>query len=272
MNNYISLKAVLSQIPKPLLEHSDEADFLSWALNGLRESNVVQMYEPKIKIFEIIDGKVNLPEEIKEINLVTYLKNKPTQEDISSFSNCITPCEDNQTISNESDTNNICNYTIAYKMFLDSSYYNNNYIPLQYRGNGSFLCKNCPNKFSSCQHIYTVDSTKTLHTDLNSGFLCIDYDVETKDINGDILIPDFQEMKQFLVFYCIAKHWEERAMMSEQNANNMAQDYLIKAEIYLKKIKGKMKLRLLNANSIALLQGGQYQKLIKLPSEYVFSR
>ena len=265
MTNYIPLKSIIAYIPKPLFNYSNEVDFLSWSLLGLRETKLVTMFQPVIKIFKINNGVVNLPSDVKEINLVTYLQQEPCKEDIVSLQDCIT------TESTEPEPE-IGNYSIAYKLFLESPYYNNNYKILQYKGNGAYLCKNCPNKKANCQETYTVDYNKTLHTSLKEGYLCIDYDTEIKDLNGDILIPDYPELRQFLVFYCIAKHWEERSMMSEQNANRMADDYLVKAEIYLNKLKGSAKLRAIDANSITLLQGGQYQKLIKIPGAYVYSR
>lgn len=267
MTNYISLKSILSQIPKPLFNHSEEDDFLSWALMGLRESKIINMYEPKVKIFNLGNGVIHLPNEIKEINLVTYLACIPSEEDITNCQPCFT-----STIPEESvDTVN-SNYSISYKLFLDSDYYNKNFRPLQYKGNGSYICKNCPNKTTPCQYTYTVDSSKVLHTNLTTGYICVDYDSEVLDSEGEMLIPDFQELKQYLVYYSLAKHWEERAMMSEQNAYNLSQDYLTKAEIYLKKVKGSDKLRKIDVNSIAMIQGGQYQKLIKLPEQYVYAR
>ena len=93
-----------------------------------------------------------------------------------------------------------------------------------------------------------------------------------KDCNDDFLIPDVTELKQYLAYYAIAKHWEERAAGKEQSAFQMAQDSLVKAETYLKKNRGIFIMRSIDANAIVEVQGGKYNRLIQLPEHYVYSR
>lgn len=271
MIRYTSIKSALRFVPKPLFDSSSDLDFLSWMLDGFRQLDLPVTMESKIKIFEITSGRVILPQDIREIKLITYLATDPSKSDLDSFSSCICNPESNAT---SEDTNNPCQYTIAYKQFLDSPYYHNNYMPLQYKGNSgdSILCKNCPNRYAACQNIFTVDKNNILHTNLNTGFLCIDYLTEIMDEDCDFLIPDFTEIKQYLAYYAIAKHWEDRAAAKEQNASNIAQDALIKAEIYLRKCRGMLILRDVNANDVAAAQYDGYQHLIKIPEKYVYSR
>lgn len=270
MITYTPLAAALRYIPKPLYSYSTEADFLSWMLDGYRELNLNSRYEGKVQIFEIHDNKIVLPQEIKEINMVTHMFKQPISADINSLTDCL--CNPDLASSPE-DTNAVCSYSLSYKLFLDSSYYNNNYTPLRYVGNSSsILCKNCPNKNTPCQQTFTVDSNRVLHTSLCEGFLCIDYDTEVTDEDGNILIPDIQALRQYLSYFAQARHWEERAAIKEQSAPQMFQDYLAKAEIYLRKVRGIDGLRRLDANSISGMQWDGYQKLIKIPEQYVYSR
>ena len=270
MIKYTPLNSALRFIPKPLYDQSSDLDFLSWMLDGFRYLDLPVTLESKIKFFELDHGKIKLPEDIKEIKLITYLYQDPTKEECSSFNSCISNPESNATTE---DTNNPCQYTIAYKQFLDSPYYNNNFTPLHYKGNySSLLCSNCPNKFSVCQNYFTIDKNNILYTNITDGYLCIDYLSEMKDCNDDFLIPDVTELKQYLAYYAIVKHWEERAAGKEQSAFQMAQDSLVKAETYLKKNRGIFIMRSIDANAIVEVQGGKYNRLIQLPEHYVYSR
>lgn len=270
MTNYISIRSALRFIPKALFDYSSDLDFLSWMLDGFRYIDLPITFESKIKFLEIQNNKVTLPSDIREINAITYLYKDPSASDTDNLSSCCVP-ESNST---ESDTNNICRYTIAYKQFLDSKYYKNNFMPLQYKGNysDSILCDKCPNRFSPCQNYFTIDKNKILHTNLDCGFLCIDYSTEMKDENGEFLIPDYTEIKQYLAYYAMAKHWEERAAIKEQSAAQMSQDFLVKAETYLKKARGMFIMRGLDANSISAAIYDGYQNYIKIPELYVYSR
>lgn len=271
MIKYVSIKSALRFIPKPLFRQSNELDFMSWMLDAYRELDLPATFENKVQIFEIDNGKLELPQEIKEINLISYLANEPSNNDIYSLTDCICNPESN---ANEEDTNNPCQYTLSYKMFLTSSYYKNNYAPLLYVGNRtqSLLCNDCPNLHSSCKNTFTIDKDNILHTNLDKGYLCIDYTTEMVDENGEFLILDLTEVKRYLAYYAEYQHWRERAAVKEQSAGNMAQDALIKAETWLKKCRGILILRGINPHDIANVQGGAFNRLINLPEKYVYSR
>lgn len=270
MMKYVSIKSALRFIPRPLFDQSSDLDFMSWMLDGYRLLELPVTAENKVKIYEIKNGRVELPQEIKEINLITYLAETPSSNDLTSFLDCV--C-DKENTSTDLDTNNVCNYTIAYKQFLTSSYFKNNYKPLLYVGNNSpLLCDKCPNKYSSCKNTFTIDKYNILHTNLNDGFLCIDYSSEMTDDSGDFLILDLTEVKQFLAYYATAKHWEERAATKEQNAGNIVQDTLMKAEIWLRKARAVIIMRGINPQTISDAQNDGYQKWLQIPEHYVYSR
>lgn len=271
MIKYVSIRSALRFIPKPLFDMSSELDFLSWMLDAYRQLKLPSTYESKIQFIEIIDNKAILPSDIKEIRAITYLSSEPSNSDVSSFTDCICNSE---SISTDEDTNDICDYTIAYKQFLDSPYYKNNFTPLQFKGNyGSTLfCESCPNRFSTCQNYFTVDKNNVLHTNLCDGFLCIDYYTEMKDEDGNFLIVDLTEVKQFLAHYAIAKHWEERAAGKEDGAQRLSESALVKAEIYFNKCRGLLIMRDISINDVASLQYGGYQHYLKIPERYVYSR
>jgi hypothetical protein len=274
MTNYISLRSALAQIPKPLFTQSNESDFYNWMIDGLRLLPDIVQTEPKMQIFEIIDGKLCLPKEVKQINLVSWMYQEPCQDDIGSFAICTSEPEAEPLDYNST---NICRYTINYKLFLDSTYYNNNFVPLKYAGNISnpYLCKFSPNRFERhCAYMFTVDKNKVLWTSsgLPNGFLAIDYDAELLDDNDNILIPDYQEVKDYLVKYSLYKHWEERMSIKEESANQIFQKYQQEVEMAFKKAKGEILGRNLDADTVANINSGNYKRLIQIPEKLIYAR
>lgn len=270
MTNYISIKNSLRLIPKGLLKESSQADFLSWMLDAVSMLPQIAQTRTEIKVFEFSDYKMELPEYIKQLNLVTYLDKDPCEEDLSSVTSCV---ENPESEGEEYSSENVCRYTLNYKMFLDSSYYNNNFIPLKYSGpSGNILCSNCPNRFVTCANTFWIDHNKILHTSLKEGFLCIDYDAIACDDGGDYMVIDLIEVENYLAKYAIYKHWEERSNLKEESALRMYQTYQQEAEIAFKRAKGKILLGFTDLNTVAKVVGNTYQKLIKIPDRYVYAR
>jgi subtilisin-like proprotein convertase family protein len=85
MKSFIKLQTVLNRIPKTLFNESSEADFLDWMLDGLKLLPQTIHYEPKIELFEIIDGKVQLPNYVKQINSVSWQETDPSRECIEEL-------------------------------------------------------------------------------------------------------------------------------------------------------------------------------------------
>lgn len=272
MTNYISMESALRLVPKPLFEQSNRYDFLSWMLDGYRELKLREEYKREIHIFQVEDGRVELPQKIKEINLVTFLFKSPTNEDVYSLKSCV--CNQDDTTTTEEDTNSVCQYSLAYRQFLNSRYYNNNYIPMQYKGTSkSLLCDNCPNRITQCQYTFTIDQNKMLYTNVTEGYICIDYDTEVVDeTDGLPLIPDAQDVKQYLAYYAQYRHWDERASGKEESAAQMSERSLQKANMYFNKVKGSRTLRGIDATTVSNVRYDNYNKLIKIPEVYVYSR
>ncbi len=271
MTNYIPLKNVLRLIPKPLLTQSNEADFLSWMLDAYRDLPSSPRTQSHVEIFEVVDGKVTLPKKIKEINLVTWMKQEPCEADINSLQSCVENPEAEESWYN--NTESICRYTLNYKMFLDSIYYHNNFIPLKYYGTSdSILCKSCPNKNSTCAYGFSVTPENILYTDIADGFICIDYEAEILDAAGNYLIVDYPKVQEYLAKYAMYKHWQERAMVKEEGAGQIYTSMLQQAEVAKKAARGQMLARNLDPANIQKINGGQYKKLIVIPEAYVYSR
>lgn len=269
MTNYIKLEECLTLIPKPLFDQSSSSDFLAWMYDALKELPSVTYSYPKVQIFEFSDYKLELDPTIKQLNLVTYLANEPDECSCNSFVECV---ENPEPIESDTTTNNICNYTINYKLFLDSEYFNKNYKPLVYKGTGdAFVCRKCINRFvSNCAHTFTVDVNRVLHTDLKEGFLCIDFDAEL-DCNN-CMIPDYPRVKRYLREYALMRHWEERMSTKEETAFNYYKVYQAQAELALKAARAEVFAKNLDVNKVVEVLRHTYRRLIQIPEKYVYAR
>lgn len=269
MTNYIKLDSCLTMIPKAAFKESNSSDFLAWMFEALRDLPTVTYTYPKVQIFEFDDYKLELDPTIRQINMVTYLANEPSTECCDELSSCIECPEE---VESEVTTNDICRYTINYKLFLDSLYFKQNYMPLVYKGTGdAFICSKCLNRFASdCAYTFTVDRNRVLHTTLKSGFLCIDYDSDLDCEN--CLIPDYAKLKRYLVRYALMKHWEERMQTKEESAFTFYQKYQSEAEVALKAARGEINSKNLDVNTIVESLRYTYRRLIQIPEKYVYAR
>lgn len=266
MRNYITLRSVLGHLPGPVKTEGRTIDFLLWFLEALRTLPDVTTTVSKMMIVEIVNGKVELDKSIKLLNEVRYLSCAPTESCFESLSACVTAT------TPQDLTPQVCEPTINFKMFLDSPYYKRNYSLMRYVGEDrSLLCKNCPNNMCDSTYTFTVTPEKILYTTLQDGWLCINYDTEVCDDNGDLLIPDVIEIIQYLVSYALMKHFEQRMFLKEEQTFNFFQTYRQQAEIFFKKARSKVMLSGLNPNGIQDLYR-PYYNLIQIPANYVFSR
>jgi hypothetical protein len=268
MKNYIKLKSILSSIPKSLFQEANESDFIDTLLDGIKLLPDVVYYEPKIELFEIVDGKVQLPKYVKQINSVHWQCSDPTEECITELQTlCECPVEEGQDINPA-----ICRQTITYQMWLDSPYFNRNYKILRYAGaDRSLISNSCECLWSNCSESFVVTPQKTMYLTIDSGFICVNFDSPICDDNGDVLIPDEQILAEFLVAYCIAKHWEDRQFTKEEQARAIYQEYNQKQAMLLRQARGKLMLNAVNFADVMAING-QYLKLIKIPEILFYAR
>lgn len=268
MKNFRSIRSILSNIPKTLFQETNESDFMDYMLDAIQLLPQTIRYEPKIEVFEIVDGKVQLPKYVRQINSVMWQCSDPSKECLDSL---LTTCTD--TSSEPSDLiPAVCKPMITYKMFLDSPYFKENYKIIKYVGTDKSLISNdCPCKFASCAETFVVTPQKTMYLSIDKGFICVNYDSPVCDENEDILIPDEQILVEYLVAYAISKHWENRQFSKEEQARNFYQDYHQKQAILHKQARGRL---MLSAVDFANLMdiNGQYTKLIKLPEILFYAR
>ena len=265
MTEYVSLRSLLVNVPKKLFEESEESDFLFWFREALRMLPDITATETKVEIFEITDTKVLLPKYIKKINKVTWMYKNPSEECVQSLKDCQIPEPEIQ----EPD----CKFPIYYKMFLDSPYYTNNFAMLKYVGQDkSLLCNNCPNFTCDSENHFVITRERMLYTNFTEGFICIEYDTEICDELGNLMIPDIQTVHNFLQSYAIKRHLEDRMFGKEESIMQMYQMYSQKSDIEYRKARAEIMFRQLNPVAIKALNGTWFNKLIKLPTIYIYER
>lgn len=247
MTRYTPIESILNNFPETIRNEVGDSTLISVALEGYDLLGLPEQHETKIQFFEIVDHKVELPDDILEVDYVTYMASEPEDCDCESFA-CA--CGEPEALTFETRSNEICNYTINYKIFLDSALYNKNFKPLKYIGNSGrdVVCGKCRNRFChNCNETFAVDKNRVLWCSLKEGFLCIEY-VTRMEQDDKLLIVNDPKIKRFLRLYTIANTLQNRDL---QEGNTKYIQYLREAETALKAAKGTRILRGLDANFIS---------------------
>ena len=256
-----TITSVISRIPKPVLDESSISDVTGWIFDALRLLPESVLYTDKVGFFELEDGKMYLPKDMLKVNSVLWQYADPSKEVISDFGcsiECLDLCEPLEVRTQ------VCKLPVYFRIFLESTYFRNCFTLLSYAGKDrSALCNNCPNL--TCQSDYKfVIADKVLYTDpFDCGWLCINYSTLLCNEVGEILIPDNQEINEFLVAYVMYRHWEERTLLKEENAVQMYDRYAQLKDVLYRKARGSHILR--NTDILAVLQETQssFLRLLK---------
>jgi len=263
MKNYIKLRTVLDNIPASLFEEDTEASFLDRFMDGLKLLPNTIQYEPRIELFEIIDGKVQLPKYVKSINAIHWQATNPTSSMIEELTCEAEPADINPAV---------CKPLLTYQMWLDSAFFKETFKVLKYVGTDKSLINNgCECLYANCSETFVITPQKTMYLSIDSGWICVNYDSPVCDENQDILIPDNQLVIEFLVAYAISKHWENRQFTKESNAYNFYNTYNQKQALLLRQARGSVMLAQTDFADIANLNA-QYTKLMKLPEILFYAR
>lgn len=262
MYDFIPLKAVLNYLPAKLIEEqSNTLQIESWALQALRSINFEQKYQKKICILEIKDHKAELPNGIKQINLVTYLYKQPSSSDIVSLSYCT-----KQEYDIKCTDNDICTLPIYHSLWINSDYYKNNYQPLNYKGIGE---RNLCIRYGdySCDYGFSIDINNLIWTDFKDGIICIDYLSELQNETGEFIVPNDVDLLRGCAEYVMYQHWLNRSMVHEETAFRKSSEHLHRAERLLTKAKSKFLLKNIKLENIKIIQYVP-NSLVKVPSAY----
>lgn len=274
MTEYVKLNKVLPLISKAVRAEDSNLNLLSYALDGYNlldsPSNTVET----VKMFEVKDHKLELCNDIKTINLATYMYKNPNASECDSLTDCINITSgESQEEFNLTDSTNPCagNYAISHKLFLNSSYYNNNFYPLKYIGTSSYVCSECLSRFChDCNATFSVDENKVLWTSFSDGYICLWYDSVPKDEDGDFLIVNYPNVLRFLAYWAEYQHWRNRAFSKEEGTISLMDRMEMLVNRWYAKANGTINKRNLNSSLIKEIGvGGQNEKFFKmLPYNY----
>lgn len=255
---YVPIKAVLNFISTAIQEEEkSENQLISWAFQALRLIDFPQKYENKVCFLEIKDHKATLPVGWREISDVRYMYKTPCKSDIDDL-HCCFPELLNTEEPKKSFTSNI-----TYGLYVTSSYFVNNFRPLYTKIRGKGIGTNCCK--NDCKSEFTIKNN-CIYTDFREGIIQIKYQVEYQE-NGEYMIPDDVDLMRGISEYIKYQHWEGRSDRHEQGTLQRSEKHLQRAEILLKKSKGKFLLRSLDMEIIEDIQFGSIN-IIKTPLAY----
>ena len=264
MKTFVQLRSLLDSVPSALLEEDSEAAFMDRFVDGLKLLPNTIRYQEKVDVFEVIDGKVILPKNLKQINAVYWQSTDPSSNCISELESC---CEEPQDINDQ-----VCRPMINFKLWLDSVYFKETFEVLKYVGTDkSLISNNCDCLNSSCAQTFVVTPQKIMYLSIEDGFICVKYEVPLCDDKNELLIPDSQILNEYLVSYAIAKHWENRMFTKESQAYSFYKEYNQKQALLFRQAKGALLLAEVNVQDLMELNG-QFLKYIQLPEKMFYAR
>lgn len=257
-----TINAVISRLPKPLMEESSISDVKGWIFDALRLLPDSVLYTNKVGFFELEDGKMYLPKELIKVNSVIWQYNDPSKECLTAFG-CSLECPD--LCEPEEIRTQVCRLPVYFQIFLQSNYYRDCFALLSYAGRDkSLLCDKCPNLTCASDYRFVITPEKILYTEpFDCGWLCINYSTLLCNEAGDILIPDNQNVIEFLVAYVNYRHWEERSFLKEDNAVQMYDRYARMKDILYAKARGSIILRSVEIQAVLDATESSYMRLLK---------
>lgn len=260
MIKYTKINSVLPLIAKAVREEDTNLNLLSYALDAYRLIEAPSHNLEEVAVYQITDHKAELCSDIRTINLATYLFQSPSNTECQSLSDCLNISSGtSQEEYNLTDSTNPCagNYAIAHKLYLSTDYYNNNYAPLKYIGTSSFVCTECFNRFChDCSETFSVDSNNIMWTSFADGYVCLLYDKEAKDEDGDFLIMDDIEVKKFMALYAELEHFRNRWYSHEEGTGPFISNLESKVNLWYAKAKGSIRKQTANMALIKEITNG----------------
>ena len=274
---FVNLKQALNYISMNIREEeANDLQLLSYMLSAVRQLNLSQFHEYKVELIGIENHKAKLDSEIRKINLVTYACESLDEGDLTNVCNSLVPTEDTSEdclpCGSGKSSSDICRHTLYQQIWLDSNTYNNKFFPLKYIGNVSsdyLLNDKSPNRYCDCQETFSIDTELNITTSFKNGVISVDYLAETKNIDGDFMIPDNERIKLALAKWAEYMHWENRLNIHEDGAFRIVQKRQADAEIAMKRAKGSQLLRNMNSDEIKDVIKGEGMRQIRAPFRFM---
>lgn len=261
MKNYTPIDRILLNIPKPVRENAEDIDLLGYALDAYNLLDITDRNEEVLKILPISNFKAKIPNDAREIYLVTYFA---SEEDLFA-----PDCDLDEEAPTHSAEESLS--LAEMQSFVNSSLYQERFYPLKFKGNSSRVCCSCPTLQGSCPQYFSIDVNKNIVTSFREGYICLFYSRPIKDENNNYLIYDYPEVIQYLAYYASFIHTQDRLWRHEEGAVGLCELMMDLTDTWWKKAIGVIRLRNLDANLIRSINftNTPNQRLMRLPKAYM---
>lgn len=203
---YIPLEAIVYDASLVIPEDQfNKTKATELAARGYRKLSLPAKYVTNTIILEVIDHKALIPDNLVEINQIAYTTSS-SLEIIKSLES---------EFDDESRNSELINVGGIVSTILDSK--SSMWSPLK-KNSSTFKPTNFSNDCRDCNQSYALDLSCCITTTFKNGYLLVSYLGHTVNENGEILIPDNDNLKEALVYYIL--YWN---ILSKKNRTK--QDY-----------------------------------------------
>jgi len=303
-----TLSNILNFIPKTFQKDLEDPDqWKSWAFQSLRTAIPVGGYElreRRIAILTIEDHKVELPKGLQKIISLKQQFRNPNEEELTSLDQCVKydgykdrpekdscetvdckPCDPTDSLICEKilPDGTVEKKTIHYsnncllqhKLFLHCNYYRNCFVRMKYVGRVSkeyFTRKSlqeCRTAVNRGYNRFSI-SGDCLTTDLKSGIVCMEYEANITNEEGDLLVPANPiEMWQGMANYAISQYFLNKTLMENSRTySNLHEKHLSMSSNLMKQVKGIFKMKAICFSTHMKIYNSQMYQLTQLPATW----
>lgn len=244
----MTINEVIGSLPQMVLDEYQDYDLRSWAkeaIGFLPDTTLVE----KVKYLHLVNGTVTVPDDFKKVMGVFWQLNDPNPTECQIF-DCSTP-EEVQAVT--------CKLDVYVKIFLDSSYFQESFVPLKYVGDKSLLCRMCPN-VNSCTEQFTIKD-KTLYSSVTEGYLCFHYLGLECDEYGDMIIPTSEVLAEYIRKFILKRVYENKMLLKEEGASNIYIMYRQELDILFRRARGEQMMLNTNADNLSVSQQSYFNLL-----------
>lgn len=256
------LETVLGYISPITRSERSDMDIIFYASQAFKMLDLHSDKETVFALLPIYNNQATLPDDVISIDRFKYIENLETdfpcltdvkckcgsslcdnvEEDTCNSCNC--PVEP---MGYSSRTNNICQYTLSYNLWLDRiKYYKVD--NLQYKGRSRGLVSQDCRK--SCSKGWSLEGDK-INIDYKEGWIMLLYSAYIKE-DGKYMIADDANLLRGLALYAEALIEFDRR---EQQSINKYQMLLLQAETLLKRYRGSKLLKSIDLEELDALIG-----------------
>jgi len=237
---FTNVRAVINRLTIDKTQY-EEDDIIEWIINGLDIINIKKAYQQEAVFIEVNNHKAILPCDLIQIEMVTAPLNYsiPCKEEEEELRDC--DCGYNKDYINQVSSHYNIKVVANYARFCNTNYFKRNFQIMKLNNApfaSKFHCDTCPNIGSNCELTYSLSPNGYITTPFEHGYICLAYLRYAVDEDGEYIIPDNEDLIQYLANWCMAKHWEVRMNMKEEGAFNMYNLYINKAQNLFQKTRG----------------------------------